>query len=262
MFRCGLWKRLSIGVLGGMLAGTAAAGDEHLTRAEADIEQLDARLTHDAGSWRLNVRYEVDIEHAHHGEPFTLVLQLREDGRLVEDATGEPLTIGVPLDQPVRCDDNDCTFEDVTEFELPRYAVSDPEDIELTALVTPEGENTVLDDETTDVELVEDCPPQPTVIRTERSTVLDYEHIEAAPRVIVERRSPTVIVRERPRPIVIERPRPIVIREPRPIVIRESRGTIVNRRGSCELRGACGDPRRVPIRDHKGGVRVNVGVNW
>lgn len=253
MFRHKSWTRLSVGVLGGLLAGTVAAGDETHARAEADIEELDARLTAEEGGWSLKVRYEVDIEHGHHGEPFTLLMQMRDDGRLIRDATGEPLTIGLPLDQPLHCDDGACTFADAVEFDLPRFAVHESDDLELTAFVTPQGRDEVLDDETTDVDVADDCIPSPTVIRTERSTSLNYEHVEPAPRVIIDRSAPTVIVRDRPQPIVIQHPRPIVIRESRPIIVRNSRTTIISRRGS-------GEPHRVPIRNNRGGVQVK--VNW
>ncbi len=116
---------------------------------EADIERFDARLHHGRGGSSLNVRYEVEIEDAHLGQRFDLVIHATQHGRPLLDGHGRPMVFIAPLEYPVEIDDDEVTFESSFAVQLPYHTLHSPRSLRLHATVVPRGSNIALDDEDT-----------------------------------------------------------------------------------------------------------------
>ena len=113
----------------------ASHGRDRRSRADVDIDSLRATVTPARDGWRLEVRYEVEVEDAPRYDRFDLVLALTERGRLLTDRRGRPLTLVVPLDRPSEVDDDELEFEGRASFRLPRGAVYNPKKLKVHAKV-------------------------------------------------------------------------------------------------------------------------------
>ncbi len=94
-------------------------GDRGYSRADADIESLDATLRLSSIGAELIVRYDIEIEDARYGERFNLLLEIEQCDGLVRDATGRPVLLVVPLNNPSDVDDDELEFEDADTLSVP-----------------------------------------------------------------------------------------------------------------------------------------------
>lgn len=227
------------------LAGNA---DDHKwsrhSEAEADIEELEARIRFDAGQWPLHIKYEVEIEDACADERFDLVLQLMECDRLVVDPQGQQVVITIPLDRPIEVEDDgeEARFRDLISVNIPDGSFAHPRDLRVEARVVPAGGGCALDDDDTNVcceRVAIIVPPPP-------------------PPVIMAPAPPPVIVAPPPPPPVIVAPP-----APPPPVIRDD-GRFIRDMGAYRQGGFY---RQVGVYREGGRVAVNaygtrVRVRW
>lgn len=153
MFRTSTWVGCLLGVC--ILMTSAAPsyaggrGGFRQAKVEADIESLEARIRHEAGNWRMDVRYEVEIEDAAPGERFNLALSLVDGNCPVRDASGRPLAIVIPLARPACIRGDEWRFRDGTSTCLPNGTITDPRRLRIRAeLVSACGSCTFDRDET------------------------------------------------------------------------------------------------------------------
>jgi len=143
-----------------LLAGAAvpavaeASGRHHRrSHADADIESIDARLRYVGGAWRLNIRYEIEIEDASRRDRFDLVLSVVEQGRRLRDRHGRPMTIVIPLDRPTKVDDDEIEFERSITLRIPAGAIDRPSRLRVIAKVVEARSGRVLDRDKESVEV-------------------------------------------------------------------------------------------------------------
>jgi hypothetical protein len=122
-------------------------------RADAEIDSLQARLVRLHRQWRLQVRYEVEIEDASPGARFVLVLGATEHGRPLLDRSGRPLTITVPLVDPTDVDGDELEFENTVSLRLMPNAFRDVRGLRLRAKVVCLQSGRTLDREDTAIKV-------------------------------------------------------------------------------------------------------------
>ncbi len=108
--------------------------DRGFDRAEADIEELEARMYLDRGVWRLNVAFEVEAEDARPGQ-FDLVVQLREKGRRILDRRGRPIEFIVPLNRPVKIKRDEAEFRGNFSATISLDAIGRAKNVRVEAIV-------------------------------------------------------------------------------------------------------------------------------
>lgn len=160
----------------------AQAGSDKWSRhseAEADIDELKARIRFDAGQWPLIIKYEVEIEDACADERFDLIMQLMECDRLVVDPQGQQVVITIPLDRPAEVDDDgeEAVFRDIISVNIPDGSFAHPRDLRVEARVVPAGGGCALDDDDTDVccervAVIVPPPPPPVIVAPARPPVI------------------------------------------------------------------------------------------
>lgn len=143
-------------------------GDRRKSEAEADIEDLHARMRFEDGQWIMSVKYKVEIEDACEGEQFDLILALTECGRTLVDSTGREMTVNIPLDRPIKVEDHgeEVYFKDVITLPFADGVFEQVDKLKLEARVVPFGGGCALDDDDTKVHcesVVYHAPPPPPV---------------------------------------------------------------------------------------------------
>ncbi len=126
--------------------GIASADHGRYARADADIEKLSAEIREAGRDWRVDVRYDVELEGR---GAFTDALSLRlfvtDDEGVVVDPEGRPIEIDIPLDRPTDVDDDELKFESGAVFTLPDGAFAYPDRLRIEAVVLDVRDDTVLD---------------------------------------------------------------------------------------------------------------------
>jgi hypothetical protein len=187
---------------------SALAGEHHkCCKIDVDIDELKADLYPDGDGWLLNVRYEVDVEHACADEQLTLNLQISDDDCRIVDAHGRPLTHTIALDRPTECDDGEQTFEGCAEIRLAGAAIGDPKEVDVHATVTRAGDACTLDKKNSSAKahlpvVVVECAPRVVEVRR-------VEPVVELRRTCVR---PVVYVRQECRSAVVEVRRPHSVR--------------------------------------------------
>lgn len=120
--------------------------------AEADIDDLDAKLVPEAQTWRLLVKYDVEIEDCRPGEVFDLVFHISENGRILPDAQGRPFQIVIPLTAPTEIDDDELTFKSRFHLPIGYQSFREPDELRLHARVMVRGGHRPLDRESTGID--------------------------------------------------------------------------------------------------------------
>lgn len=153
-------RMLVIPLVGGLVTAAipaeAAAGHlrGRVSRAEGEIDDLEADLRYAQGLWRLRVSFEVEIEDAHPQSRFEMVLTLSERGRPLWDRTGRPITLVVPLVCPSDVDDDELEFERTVVFDLPADLIPDPWKLRIHGELIGSFDGRVLDRESESVKVL------------------------------------------------------------------------------------------------------------
>lgn len=145
-----------LAILGSATAAHAGGARGYRDKADADIDSLTARIEFADGQWALAVRFDIEIEDARRGDRFDLVLTLA-DGRCdLRDQLGRPITVVVPLLQPVSIEDGgeEIRFRDEVVVNLPDGVFARPDRLRLHARVISANSGRSLDDDTTSVKSI------------------------------------------------------------------------------------------------------------
>ncbi len=145
-----------------------------LPRPDVDIDELSARIQRAGADWRLDVDYQVDIDHAgRSAEPLQLVLSVRDDEGVLADPEGRPFEVMIPLDRPSDVDDDEFEFEAGTALSLPDGAFAWPHRLVLEGIVLDPRDSAVLDRDSTRVRYSEPVYYQPAPVVVESPVVVD-----------------------------------------------------------------------------------------
>jgi hypothetical protein len=198
----------AIVVLIASLSTTTVFASDHC-KADADIKDVCGQIIADPAGLRVNLNFKVKIEDARPGEPFDLVMSLKEKGCQVVDEGGQPVQFVVPLVMPDGCRDK-FVFQSGLQSQLGRCSISCPSDVKICAEVFSAGSGKVLDKENEGLKFINNVPPPVVhhVVRTER---VYYSPPPVVRHVEIIQPAPVFI---QPAPVIVHRrvyvaPRPV-----------------------------------------------------
>ncbi len=85
---------------------------------KVDIERASGKLCGGTDGWDVTLFYEVEFKHLDPEGRFDLVLRFMRHGREVSDAMNEPITVVIPLKDPIKNDDDDDDGDDDGKVEF------------------------------------------------------------------------------------------------------------------------------------------------
>lgn len=140
-------------ILGSATAANAGGFRGCRDKADADIDTLKASIQFAGGQWALAVRYDIEIEDARPGDHFDLVLTLSSGRCDLRDHLGRPITVVVPLLEPVAIEDGgeEIRFRDEIVVNLPDGLFARPDRLRLHGRVFSARSGRSLDDDSTSV---------------------------------------------------------------------------------------------------------------
>ena len=123
---------------------SAGAADREYRRPDVDLDSLKGALFRADREWRLEVRFEVEIEDHHPADRFELILYVSEKGYPLADDKGRRIEYVIPLDRPTDVDDDDLEFEHRVTLSVPDGAFRNPKRLRLHGRVVLQGEQRLL----------------------------------------------------------------------------------------------------------------------
>ncbi|MGB0717538.1 MAG: hypothetical protein ACPGXK_16795 [Phycisphaerae bacterium] len=131
-----MYRRTLAAALTGMLvlATTTPASAGNCRYGEVEIDSVRASLRSNFDGYRLNVRYDVELENLDPSR-YVLLVNFSERGRLLRDHRGYPLEVVADFLRPTDVDDGEYEFKDRFSLNLSRCAVQYPRHLKVHAKV-------------------------------------------------------------------------------------------------------------------------------
>ncbi len=115
-----------------LLAAQPAALASHrgCKKPDVDVESLKATLWHDYDSWKVSIKYEVEVEDAR-PDRFDVVITFSQHDRLLRNRQGQVIQLLDVLDRPSDVDDDEFEFKKRLSASLPRGVLQCPKKLKV-----------------------------------------------------------------------------------------------------------------------------------